>query len=56
MAEPTRAAAAKMEPFMVRVSNVHVIKEGMPAERVKRWSVEFDECEKERERGLGERR
>lgn len=27
----------------------------MPAERVKRWSVEFEECEKGRERGLGER-
>jgi hypothetical protein len=27
----------------------------MPAERVKRWSVEFEECEEGRERGLGER-
>ena len=38
-AEPTMAADAKIEPFMVKRIQLRPRKERVPAERVKRWSV-----------------
>jgi hypothetical protein len=59
MAEPTKAAAAKMEPFIMEDERELAAKKGKPAERVKRWSVRKERGlrrEKKESRGSGHAR